>query len=200
MDKKLQVLHESFLKNQGITHIFDEKKQLPYLMAQNFVTGCTMVINRALKEKAMPFPENIIMHDYWLALVASLTGKIGFVDKPTILYRQHGDNTVGAVKYLSLSNIPKVLNFKGMLSRIDATIKQLRSLVNYKNGELIADNKYVIEYLRNIDEKNYLKIILSNVRKQGTLLNIVFRYYVMCYMTKGESYCERTDNHSSIQS
>jgi hypothetical protein len=37
------------------------------------------------------------MHDWWLALLASSFGRIGFVARPTVLYRQHGRNTVGAV-------------------------------------------------------------------------------------------------------
>lgn len=184
VDSDLQTVHKSFLKNQGLQHIYVEQKQLPYLMVQNFVTGCTMVINRALKEKSMPFPENIIMHDYWLALVAAMTGGIGFVDKPTILYRQHGHNTVGAAKYLSLSSICKALDAKGMLARIDATVKQLRVVCAYKNGQLVTKNKCITEFLKNIDEQNYLKVLLSNVRKQGTLLNIAFRYYLMRYMAK----------------
>ena len=35
------------------------------------------------------------MHDWWLAILAAAFGKIGFVETPTILYRQHGSNQVG---------------------------------------------------------------------------------------------------------
>lgn len=38
----------------------------------------------------------IIMHDYWAALIAKVFGKIGFVNEPTMYYRQHGNNSVGA--------------------------------------------------------------------------------------------------------
>jgi hypothetical protein len=36
------------------------------------------------------------MHDWWLALVASAFGRVEFVHKPTVLYRQHDRNQVGA--------------------------------------------------------------------------------------------------------
>lgn len=184
VDKDLQVLHKSFLKNQGINHVFDEKKQLQCLMVQNFVTGCTIAINRALKDKAMPFPKNIVMHDHWLALVASLTGKIGFVDKPTIFYRQHGRNTVGAVKYMSLTNIINAFSTREMLSRVAAIIGQLRTVHNYKNGELVINDNYITTFLHNIDGRDYVKILLSDVRKQGILCNIAFKYYLICYILK----------------
>ncbi len=38
----------------------------------------------------------IIMHDYWAALIAKVFGKIRFVNEPTMYYRQHGNNSVGA--------------------------------------------------------------------------------------------------------
>lgn len=44
-----------------------------------------------------PLPmSKIIMHDYWAALIAKVFGKIGFVNEPTMYYRQHGNNSVGA--------------------------------------------------------------------------------------------------------
>lgn len=36
------------------------------------------------------------MYDHWLALVAATTGAIAFIDEPTVLYRQHGGNVIGA--------------------------------------------------------------------------------------------------------
>lgn len=36
------------------------------------------------------------MHDMWFALIAAAFGHIDFVEKATILYRQHSDNVVGA--------------------------------------------------------------------------------------------------------
>lgn len=184
VDRHLQVLHKSFLQNQGLQHIDDEESLLPCLMVQNFVTGCTMVINRALKEKALPFPRDIIMHDYWLALVAAMSGRIGFVNAPTILYRQHGSNTVGAVKYLSLSNMIKIFKGEDMLSRIDATVRQLRSAVAYKQGELVADNTCASEFLKSIDRHEYLKMLFNKARKQGFLRNLVFKFYMMIYMAQ----------------
>ena len=74
------------------------------LMIQNVVTGCTVMINRALAALATR-PENItgiIMHDWWCALIGASFGAVSYVDRALVLYRQHGGNFVGAKNLNSL--------------------------------------------------------------------------------------------------
>jgi len=66
------------------------------LLVQNVATGCTVMLNRPLRDLALPVPPGVIMHDWWLALVAGAFGKTGFVAEPLLLYRQHRLNAVGA--------------------------------------------------------------------------------------------------------
>lgn len=93
VDQELQIISDSFF---GFRNLDSQSSQLEQLLIQNIVTGCTVVVNRALLLKALPLPLGATMHDSWLALVATAFGKIGFVDCPTMLYRQHASNTVGA--------------------------------------------------------------------------------------------------------
>ena len=72
------------------------------IMIQNEVTVCTVMINRVLAELAIR-PENtsrIIMHDWWCALIGASFGAVSYIDQALVLYRQHGDNAMGA-KYLN---------------------------------------------------------------------------------------------------
>jgi len=73
-------------------------KDFSRLLVQNNITGCTVVINKALKERAFPVPQDAVVHDWWLALVASAVGRIGYVSRPLVRYRQHGGNQLGAVQ------------------------------------------------------------------------------------------------------
>lgn len=73
--------------------------QLNLLLTQNVVTGCAMLVNRALLERALPVPREATMHDHWLALVACAQGKVVWTDQPSLLYRQHGKNVVGAKQF-----------------------------------------------------------------------------------------------------
>jgi len=93
VDASLNMIDPSFMDYQGIRH---EENAVPVLLAQNFVTGCTALVNRTLLDIALPLPEEALMHDWWLALCAAVFGHIGYIDKPLVRYRQHGNNEVGA--------------------------------------------------------------------------------------------------------
>lgn len=69
------------------------------LLFANCVTGCTMMINQSLK-KLINFKDkrlkNIYLHDWWIALIAAAFGKVVYLNRSTILYRQHSGNVVGS--------------------------------------------------------------------------------------------------------
>lgn len=67
----------------------------------NKASGCTMVINRSLYKKIImyrPRSEYAPYHDSWCYKLAVIFGKIYYDRRPSILYRQHAGNTVGASK------------------------------------------------------------------------------------------------------
>lgn len=66
------------------------------LALTNVVTGCTALFNRPLLHMALPIPTEAMMHDWWLALVASAFGQIALLEQPGVLYRQHGGNLLGS--------------------------------------------------------------------------------------------------------
>ncbi|MBI5643843.1 MAG: glycosyltransferase family 2 protein [Deltaproteobacteria bacterium] len=95
-DRRLNVISDSFWRYQ---HINPELKTLNRLLVLNNVTGCTMMVNSALRELSTPVAPEALMHDWWLALVASAFGHIEYLREPTMLYRQHGGNEAGAARY-----------------------------------------------------------------------------------------------------
>ncbi|PWB53163.1 MAG: glycosyltransferase family 2 protein [Nitrosomonadales bacterium] len=95
-DRELNVTAASFCRYQGLN---PDVQGLHRLVVQNNVTGCTMMVNRALALLAGPVPASAIMHDWWLAMVAAGFGNIGHISQPTMLYRQHGANDTGAKNY-----------------------------------------------------------------------------------------------------
>jgi glycosyltransferase involved in cell wall biosynthesis len=94
VDHNLNKVHESFWEYEKITPL--SGKPWRTLLSQNFVTGCTIIAKRQLKEYALPFPQDILMHDWWLAMVASVYGEIEYMVTALLDYRQHGNNEVGA--------------------------------------------------------------------------------------------------------
>lgn len=74
-------------------------RNIYYLGVANSVTGCTIMMNDLAKQVSLPFPDKIFMHDAWIALCVKKHGQIDYIEDSTILYRQHGTNVFGAIKY-----------------------------------------------------------------------------------------------------
>jgi glycosyltransferase involved in cell wall biosynthesis len=87
------------------------------IMVMNIVTGCTVMINRVCRDLTLKCNDlsKMIMHDWWAALAAAYFGKVGVVDEPLILYRQHGDNSVGAKNVNSSAYALNLLKHSGSL-------------------------------------------------------------------------------------
>lgn len=104
VDSELNTIADTMSEYQSLDC---HKRTINQFILQNSVTGCTMMINRALRDKMLHITDidNTIMHDWWAALVAAQFGKTAFIDEPTILYRQHGDNSLGALGINKLSYI-----------------------------------------------------------------------------------------------
>lgn len=101
VDSELNVIDASYYHFTGKNPF---KNNLVDLLKQNVVVGCTMMINRELRRMALGLSNinNIFMHDWWLSLIAAAEGAVIYIDQPTILYRQHNNNTIGAAKPQSL--------------------------------------------------------------------------------------------------
>lgn len=105
VDEKKNQIAPSFWTYTGLKPV--ENPYLQKILVQNEVTGCTMMMNRALVDLAFPVESYSAMHDWWVGIVAAAFGHIGLICEPQILYRQHGKNTLGAVKFGSLNHLKK---------------------------------------------------------------------------------------------
>lgn len=85
-DKDLNVIYDSFFK------LRKSKPGILKNIFKNSYIGCCMAFKSELKEKILPFPENIPMHDQWIGLIAEKYGKVKFLKEPLIIYRRHGQN------------------------------------------------------------------------------------------------------------
>src|SRR5699024_4749681 len=81
-DGSLRVIAPSLFRYEKLS---PQRNSLRELLAQNNVTGCTVMINRALRKLIRQAPADAVMHDWWAALAAAAFGRIGVLDEPTIL-------------------------------------------------------------------------------------------------------------------
>lgn len=88
-------------KNYGTLKIYNLQTQI----CRSSVIGCTMVINRSLLQIIKMYkPENLCMHDQWIAILCKMFDGIEIKDDESrILYRQHSNNVIGANSNISKS-------------------------------------------------------------------------------------------------
>lgn len=94
VNQNLELLSPSFQKQSGYN---TSATDLSHLLMENKLIGCTMLFNRPLQKLLSVFPEEIRMHDWWVALLGASFGNVHYLDTPLMLYRQHTDNVVGSV-------------------------------------------------------------------------------------------------------
>jgi len=143
------------------------------LLIQNTVTGCATLINSPLLEIAAPIPEEAIMHDWWLALVAAAFGRIGIEDSPTVLYRQHGNNTVGAQKFGSWRHLKRGFTY---FLRGDSS-KNMQAVAFYDRyySQLNEKQKKLLDIFLSLPNHSYLRsrylMLRHSILKSGLLRN-----------------------------
>lgn len=93
-----EIFHSSFMNYQGlnIDVLVDDS-----ILFKNCVQGATVCINKelidlAIKSLSIVNTKDVMMHDWWLAILANYYGNVEFIDTALVGYRQHGVNEVGA--------------------------------------------------------------------------------------------------------
>ncbi|MBL3547349.1 glycosyltransferase family 2 protein [Chryseobacterium sp. KMC2] len=147
VDGNLKVINDSFWKSSGIKpNILDNKN---FIQVFNFVTGCSMMFNNTAKQVSFPYPKRTPMHDWWIAIqTLKNNGKVIHLENPSILYRQHGGNEVGARKVDLNYFVKKVKN-------INATLKG-----HQEHIEFLKEAKGL-----NVFQYYFYKILYTIIRK-----------------------------------
>lgn len=162
VDSSLNILSDSMFATQGL----NKAPTLKNALIQSSVTGCTMMINNALREIAIKkeTTENMIMHDWYLTILALICGNVGFVNEPLILYRQHGNNQVGAKNTKSFSYI------------INKATQIKKNKENIKNTYLQAKDIYDI-FNDNTENFSLVKAYADNLNKgKAGRIRSAFKY------------------------
>ena len=127
-DEKLKVVSPSLWERSGaypefLTN-FNESAATP------FVTGCTMLLNKAAKESVLwNVTEKATMHDAFITLcVFKACGIVEPIRESLMYYRQHGENTLGAYSKEKSRLIYKLKHIKYVLKKDIALLRMLNAL------------------------------------------------------------------------
>lgn len=154
VNENLQLLNKSMFKMQ---HMDPDRCSLNYLVVQNIITGCTVLVNRPLLDKVKVIPQQAKMHDMWLGLIAAAFGNIGFVSQATIRYRQHDDNSNGARSSYSTEFIS--YNMKNGTASLIQSYRQALEFVAMYGKELPDEERNMLMAYAQFDKISKIKRI-----------------------------------------
>lgn len=174
VDAGLNTIEDSFFK---ASHLNPRKTDLPHLLMENKLIGCTIMINASLRRVIQGFnlPVHAKLHDGWIGLIASSIGKIGYIDETTLLYRQHGNNVVGNQTFISYIK-DRISSLKKQKESLHILQRQAQEFL-YLYGSIInEENKTIISRFANLSNvsmvQRRLDIIKYGYFKTGLIRNI----------------------------
>jgi len=135
--------------------------KLALIANDNYIFGCTMIINKALLLRSIPVSVDADNHDYWIALHAAAFGRITYLDQKTMVYRQHHNNVSGGVKYSSFRNrLARLTDFSSYIIGKNKRREQFRAFFNKEVDCISIDQKLVLKrYLYYSDKGGFRAVI-----------------------------------------
>lgn len=180
VDEALKTIAPSYRK---LALVDPSRSALKDVVIQNMLTGCTALYNRKLAALLKEKPEHMVMHDWWLSLVGSAFGHLGYVEDATLLYRQHRHNAIGVRNLHSASFLARFsTQKKAIQAAIRATYPQASAFLAIYRTQLSDDNiQLLAEYAEIPNQpklKRWLQIIRLGCYKTGLLRNVAYFIYV----------------------
>ncbi len=175
------VVDSNLNKLNQATQLFNKYKDgmkhtLIWQIFQNDVTGCTLMINAAMRNivNKIDFSQHkVIQHDWFLAQIAYCYNSKYYIPEKTIKYRQHAGNVIG-VKNISL------------FERIKRKTKTKKSYPYYEqietlllcNVELNIETKKLLTTFASLKSKNKITRIFFHLRNNFLREdNLFFKIY-----------------------
>lgn len=175
VDRDLNVIHPSFWRYSKLNPL--KGSSLARQLVQNSITGCTTMVNRPLLDLALPFPESIVMHDWWLGLIAASIGKIEAISEPTMLYRQHGNNDTGAKKYGLKSFLKRMKEKEKVRNNLEKKFAQACELKIRLSSKLSSHQQQLLDKFISLKNTSFwakrYAIFKNGFYKQGFLRNVI---------------------------
>ncbi len=154
-------------------------KRLNRLLVQNMVFGCSILINARVKELAIPIPDGVVQFDWWLALVSVCFGVVGYVSEPTLLYRQHEENSVGAARWGLRYILSKCLRFfdrEALIKSLALSRRQAEILLDRYRDVLRPEHREMVYAYASLGELGFLArrrtLLKYGFFKTGPIRNI----------------------------
>lgn len=149
-------------------------------ICENLFNGCTMAMNHALVRLLLRhLPDAMCMHDWWVYLVASGTGTVLFDGRPTVLYRQHATNVIGAG---SASVVNKNRIVKVIAGPTHQRLQQISEFLDVYGNVLTSQAREDIHWISKYRNRFIARVtacITARITRQSRLENIGTRLTIL---------------------
>lgn len=183
VDNKLNEINPSFLAFNRVA--LPKAYELGHLLLNNIAPGCVCVFNKALVANVdIKSTKGWLMHDWWFLLIAATLGQIGVVEEALMLYRQHGNNVVGASR---VSTIKKLLMLKDTITNYrDSLTERLEQRDNFLKYLSKNDDKHRDAYIH-LKGKGLASILRWGVTCESTAKRkVLFSLFATIFYFKGK--------------
>lgn len=170
IDEEGKIIHESYLRYKNMPFLKGKNNILAF--SRSIAIGCSQMITKSVKEKMLPFTDNVMAHD-WVSMYIASTGKgIDYIDKPLFGYRLHNNNVFGGRSFTQNIKIWKEKNgktYKAYLKYRDKVIQNayldgVNMCMDYSDKANEEENN-VIKYYEKIKQTRIVNLRIDKYIK-----------------------------------
>lgn len=180
---RTEVIFENSEIKSFLSPLMQQSPSFNNALVQSIAGGNTMVFNRAARDSLLKFgiDAQVASHDWWIyQVITGVGGKVIYDGRPSLKYRQHGGNLVGANRGVS-----------ALFDRAVMFINGRFKIYNDKNIQaLLANRRYLTqECQKSLDSFSVMKygnvwqrldaFFRSKIRRQGRVFNIALCFGIL---------------------
>ena len=171
IDEDGQVIQKSYFKYKNVPLI---KGTNNLAISRCIGIGCSQLFTKSVKDKMLPYTENVMAHDWLAAFIANENKGISYIEEPLFGYRLHNTNVFGG---RSLEQ--NLARWK------DENGKSYKSYLKYRE-ENVIDKAYLngakmcLEYAQKAQDKIFLNKIIKyyeNIKKSRFINFHIFKFF-----------------------
>lgn len=171
INEKGEIIRNDYFKYKNVPLIKGKSK---LAISRCIGIGCSQIITKEVRDKMIPFKENVIAHDWLAAFIANEGKGITYIEEPLLGYRLHNSNVFGGRSLTQNLEMWKKENGK-----------TYKSYLKYRKEKVINKAyldgaKMCLEYTQIEDNKKYLQEIIKyyqNLEKSKYFNIHVIKYF-----------------------
>ncbi|NLC93694.1 MAG: glycosyltransferase family 2 protein [Treponema sp.] len=148
------------------------------------IQGASAIFNKKMRNYLLVKTGNLVMHDWYLTILACTVGKIGYLHENLMLYRQHENNVTGNA---SGSISEKFKNFfKNKNPLVDK--KHYESLVCFydawKKKLNENDSRSICRFIKSVDKNFFYRLFMilsENWNIYGSKIKLILKFFIRPY-------------------